>query len=322
MFIAAYSLQKYGAAIRIKGELGEWICIQKGVRQGCILSPDLFNLYSEEALKTIRMCDGVDLEGTNYNNLRYADDTALFADSEEKLQKLLKVVAKESERLGLRINCDKTYVLVASKKVQAPVCSVAVNSVQIKQIDQFKYLGSWITSDGRSDMDNRCRIGQAEQAFMDMKNLLCARRLGLGVRKCLLKCYIWSVLLYGCESWTINKNMEQKLTATEVWFWRKMMRMSWTEKLTNEVVLEKVGSKRQILTTIRRRQWRFVGHELRREGGIEKNILKAEMKRKRARGRQRLKMLDWIMQRFRVKNGKQLANVARDRKRWIEREPP
>ena len=57
------------AAIRIKGELGEWVCIQKDVRQGCILSPDLFNLYSEKALKTIRMCDGFDLEGANYNNL-------------------------------------------------------------------------------------------------------------------------------------------------------------------------------------------------------------------------------------------------------------
>ena len=73
------------AALRIKGELGEWVCIQKVIRQGCILSPDLFNLYSKEALKTIRMWDGVDLEGTNYNNLRYADDTALIADSEERL---------------------------------------------------------------------------------------------------------------------------------------------------------------------------------------------------------------------------------------------
>ena len=100
------------------------------------------------------------------------------------------------------------------------------------------------------------------------------------------------------------------------------MRISWTEKLTNEVVLVRVGSERQLLTSIRRRQWRFVGHELRREGGIEKNSLEAEMTGKRARGRQRLGMLDWIMERFRVKDGKQLANVARDRKRWREREPP
>ena len=149
-----------------------------------------------------------------------------------------------------------------------------------------------------------------------MKNVLCASSLGLGVRKHLLKCYIWSVLLYGCESWTINKNIEQKLKATEIWLWRKKIRIAWTEKLTNEVVLEKVGSQRQLLTTSRR-QWRFVGHEL-RIGGIEKNILEAEMTGKRAGGRQRLKMLGWIMERFRVEDGKQLANVARDRKRWRE----
>ena len=134
-------------------------------------------------------------------------------------------------------------------------------------------------------MDIICRMGQVKQAFMDMKIVLCAWGLGLGVRKRLLKCYIWSVLLYGYESWTINKNVEQKLKATEIWFWTKMMTISWTEKLTNEVVLEKVGSERQLLTTIRRRQWRFVGHELRRGGGIEKSVLEAEMTGKRPRGR-------------------------------------
>ena len=124
-------------------------------------------------------------------------------------------------------------------------------------------------------------------------------------RKHLFKCYIWSVLLCGCESWTISKNMEQKLKAAEMWFWRKMMRISWTDKLTNEAVLEKVGAERQLLNTIRSRQWKFVGHELGREGGIEKNILGA-VGVKRARGRQKLKMLDWMMERLRVKNGKQL----------------
>jgi len=84
--------------------------------KGCLTrmhpSLDLFKLYCEEALKTIKMYEDVDLEETNYNNLPYADDTALIADSQEKLKRLLKVVAMESERLGLWINCDKTYVLV------------------------------------------------------------------------------------------------------------------------------------------------------------------------------------------------------------------
>ena len=76
------------------------------------------------------------------------------------------------------------------------------------------------------------------------------------------------------------------------------------------------------MNTIRRRQWNFVGHVLRREGGIEKNILEAEMGGKRARGRQRLKMLDWMMERLRIKDGKQLGIVAMNRKRWIDKEPP
>ena len=198
------------AAIRIMGDLGEWVDIQKGVRQGCILSPDFFDLYSEGALRKKRMCDGVDLEGMNCNNFRYTDDTVLIADSEKKLLRLLNVVTKESERRGLKLNCEKTYVMVASKKAQAPVRSVTVNTVQIEQGNNFKYLGSWITSDERSDMNIRCRIGQAKQTFMDMKNVLCARNLGLRVRTRLWNSYIWSVLLYGCESWILSKNMQKK----------------------------------------------------------------------------------------------------------------
>ena len=79
------------------------------------------------------MYDGLHLEGTNYNSLRYVDNTALIGDSEEKLHLLLNVATKENERHGSKINCEKTYVMVASKKVQAPICSVTVNSVQIEQ---------------------------------------------------------------------------------------------------------------------------------------------------------------------------------------------
>ena len=87
-------------------------------------------------------------------------------------------------------------------------------------------------------------------------------------------------------------------------------------------MLEKVGVERQLLNNIRRRQWNFVWHVLRREGKIEKCILEAEMGRKRARGRQRLKMLDSIIERLRIKDEKQLGNVAMNRKRWKEKEPP
>ena len=99
------------------------------------------------------------------------------------------------------------------------------------------------------------------------------------------------------------------------------MRISWTEKLPNEAVLDKVGAERELLKIIRRRQWRCIGHEL-RGGGIDRIILEAEMAGKRARGRQRLKMLDWMKERLRVEDCRQLGNVAGDRQKWKEREPP
>ena len=99
------------AAVRLHGELGDWMEIQKGVRQGCILSPDLFTLYSERALSKIKTKAGLQLGEKNYTNLRYADDAALIADSEEKLQTLLDTAAEESEKLGLPINCQKTFAM-------------------------------------------------------------------------------------------------------------------------------------------------------------------------------------------------------------------
>ena len=77
-------------------------------------------------------------------------------------------------------------------------------------------------------MDIKYRIGLAKKVFMDMKNVFCARKIGIGLRKRLLKCYIWSVLTYGSETWTISKIMEKKLEAVEMWFWRRMLRISWT----------------------------------------------------------------------------------------------
>ena len=128
-------------------------------------------------------------------------------------------------------------------------------------------------------MGIKCRVGQAKQMFVDIRNLLCARNLELHVRKHLLKCYDWSVLLYGSESWTINRIYGTKLEATEMWFWRKIIRISYKDILKNEVVLEMVGAERQFLTTMRRRQWKFIGHEF-RGLGIERNILEAAMSRK------------------------------------------
>ena len=108
------------AAIRTDRKLGDWIEIGKGVRQGCVLSPDLINLYGEHAYSGIQSNEGIELGNRWYNNLRYADDAALFANSEEGLQRIVDSVNEESERIGLAINCKKTFSMVISKKEGVP----------------------------------------------------------------------------------------------------------------------------------------------------------------------------------------------------------
>ena len=256
---------------------------------------------------------GLQLGEKNYTNLRYADDTALIADSEEKLQTLLDTAAEVSEKLGLSINCQKTFAMACTRKSNIPDCRLTVNDVQLDQKDSFTYLGSLITSDGRSDKDIKCRIGLAKKTFMDMKGVFCAKRTGLAIKKRLLKCYIWSVLTYGCESWTINKTMQKHLKAAEMWFYRRILRISWTERMTNEEVLRKMGTERLLLDINRERQWRFVSHLLREDSGMERHVIVTELDGKSAKGRPRMKMLDWMKRRLNVRRETDMMDVARDR---------
>ena len=146
------------ACIRRDGEYSDYIKIRRGVRQGCVMSPDLFNYYSEMILQELEVEKGMKVGGQNNTNLRYADDTILLAKSEEDLQKLLDVVVRESELKGLSINCKKTECMVVSKKKDIPRCSLKVKDQIIKQVSAFNYLGSTITEDARSMKEIKRRI--------------------------------------------------------------------------------------------------------------------------------------------------------------------
>ena len=129
------------AAVRIDSELSDFKPIKRGVRQGCVMSPDLFNLYSETILRNIEDCQGMKINGQNLNNLRYADDTVLIAESDDQLQKLLNIVVLESEKLGLTLNLKKTECMVVSKRFANPNFCLTSKGKKIKQVTKSKYLG-------------------------------------------------------------------------------------------------------------------------------------------------------------------------------------
>src|SRR5574339_532397 len=135
-----------GATVRTGHGTTDWFQIGKGVCQGCILSPWLFNFYAEYIMRNAGLEEtqaGIKIARRNINNLRYADDTSLMAESEEELKSLLMKVKMESEKVGLKLNIQKTKIMVSG-----PITSWEIDGGTVETLSDFTFLGSKITADG------------------------------------------------------------------------------------------------------------------------------------------------------------------------------
>ena len=271
------------AAIRVDNEYSEYKPICRGVREGCVF-PQTFLIYSEMILRNIEQHDGITVGGYNVNNLWYADDTVLIADSEEKLQDIIMKVTKESENKGFQLNARKTECMVISKRPDTPICNVSCKG-QIIQVNTFKYLGFKITPDTKCHFEIKKRIARSKDALTKMKTIFTNRNIRLNTKFNTIKTYAWSILLYGCECWTLTKNLERRLEAVEVWFIRRNMRISRT---TNEEVIEMARYKRSLLKIIRARQMKFFEHIME----WKKQLLCGKICGMKSRERQRINYTD------------------------------
>lgn len=212
----------------------------------------------------------------------------------------------------MKINVDKTKVMCVGgewKEVKA-----TINGEKVEQVDEFKYLGSWIDSECKSSKDIKRRIGIAKEAFKRMQRILCGP-LALDIRKRMAKCFIWSVFLYGAETWTMRSLDIKRIEAFEMWVWRRLERVKWTEKMKNEDVLKKVKEKRRLLREIKKRKANWIGHRI-REKGLFADVLEGLVEGGRKRGRRRTKMTDDL------KKGEcyqDMKRRAHDRETWRKR---
>jgi hypothetical protein len=132
----------------------------------------------------------------------------------------------------------------------------------VENVEEFNYLGSMITNDVRCTQEIKARIAMAKAAFN--KKTLFTSKLHLELRKRPVKCYIWSIALYGTETWTLRKVDQKYLESFKMWCWRRMEKKSWTDGINNEAELHRVKEERNILHTIRRKKANWIGHILRR----------------------------------------------------------
>ena len=267
-------------------------------------------------MREIETMEGFSVGGRNVNNLRYADDVVLIADSAEKLQELVSEVNVASEEKGLRINRGKTECMVVSKSAEMPDCHLRIQQEPVKNVKEFQYLGSILTTDARCTTEIKRRIGIAKTAFRRMKNLLTNSRLSVQTRVRAIKTYVWSTLLYGCETWIVSREMERRLEAMEMWCWRRMLRVGWVERRSNVSILESIQERRELLAVVRKRQMTFLGHVMRADG-LENLAMTGRIAGSRSRGRPRKKYLDKMKE---IIGGgmttQQLLITTRDREQW------
>ena len=136
-----------------------------------------------------------------------------------------------------------------------------IDQKQLANAECFKYLGSMLTNDGRCTCEIKSRIAMAKAAFNKKKNLFIST-LDLNLRKKLVKCYNWSLVLYGAETWMFQAADQKHLESFELWYWRRMEKISWTDHVRNEEVLLRVNEQRNILHEIRKQKANWIGHFL------------------------------------------------------------
>ena len=191
------------ATVRTGHGKTDWFQIGKGVRQGCILSPCLFNLYAEYIMRNAGLEEaqaGIKIAGRNNNNLRYADDTTLMAESEEQLKSPLTKVKEESEKVGLKLNIQQTKIIASG-----PITSWQIDRETVETVADFILGGSKITADGDCSHEIKRSLLLGRKVMTNLDSILKSRGITLPRKVHIDKAMVFPVVMCGCESWTTKK---------------------------------------------------------------------------------------------------------------------
>ena len=214
-----YAVQE--ATVRTGHGTTDWFQIGKGVCQGCILSPSLFNFSAEYIMRNAGLEEtqaGIKIAGRNINNFRYADDTTLMAESEEELKSLLIKVREQSEKVGLQLNIQKTKIMASG-----PINSWEIDGETVEPLADFILGGSKITADGDCSHEIKRRLLLGRKVRTNLDSILKSRDITFSAKVLLVKAMVFSVVMYGCESWTIKKTKCRRIDAFEPRCWRRLL---------------------------------------------------------------------------------------------------
>ena len=307
------------SAVLINNSIGESFRTSIGVRQGCLLSPVLFNVFLDNIMEKAlhEFHTSITIGGRPISNLRFADDIDLMGKSEDELQELTTRLEEAARAYGMEISAEKSKILVNSHN-HLPPPIITMNGQILEDVKDFKYLGSFVSADGSSTKEIKTRIGIATSAMTRLATIWKSNTISFRVKVRLYKSLVLSTLLYGCESWTLTADTERRIQSFENKCYRRMLHISYREHRTNDYVSQLVtthaGEQEPLLSTVKRRKLTWYGH-ITRHTSLSKTILQGTIEGKRRRGRQRKAWMDNIKE-WTGCSFQTLLRTAEDRERW------
>ena len=247
------------------------------------MSPCLFNLYAEYILRNAGLEEaqtGIKIAGRNINYLRYADDTTLMEEREEELKRLLMKVKEESEKVGLKLNIQKTKIMASG-----PITS---DGEAVETVADFIYGGSKISADGDCSHEIKRHLLLGRNVMTNLDSLLKSRDITLSTKFRLVKAMVFPVVMYGCESWTMKKAECRKIDAFELWCWRRLLRVPWTMRRSNHSILKEISPGCSFEALMLKLKLQYFGHLMGRADSSENTLMLGKIEGRRRRRHQRM----------------------------------
>ena len=198
---------------------------------------------------------GIKIARRNINNLRYADDATLVAESEDELKSLLMKVKEESEKVDLKVSIQKTKIMAFG-----PITSWQIDGETVETVAHFIFWGSKITADGDCSHEIKRCLLLGRKFMINLDSILKSRDITLPTKVRLVKAMVFPVVMYGCESWTIKKAECQRIDAFELSFWRRLLRVPWTAKRSNQSILKEISPECSLEGLMLKLKLQYFGH--------------------------------------------------------------